>query len=100
MQRLSSKPRPNWKQRIEEQGLIFSTTTMPDGRNIEYWHESAYYEFTIDEVETLEQTAEDMHRMCLEAARFLATGAMGTIGIGPQALELAAESLQAGDADV
>ena len=38
--------------------------------------------------------------MCLEAAKFLATGAMGTIGIGPQALELAAESLQAGDVDV
>ena len=38
--------------------------------------------------------------MCLEAAKFLATGAMGPIGIGPQALELAAESLQAGDVDV
>ena len=54
----------------------------------------------MDEVETLEEAAEDMHRMCLEAAKFLATGAMGDIGIGPQALELAAESLQAGDVDV
>ena len=54
----------------------------------------------MDEVETLEQDAEDMHRMCLEAAKFLATGAMGPIGIGPQALELAAESLQAGDVDI
>ena len=54
----------------------------------------------MDEVETLEETAEDMHRMCLEAAKFLATGAMGDIGIGPQALELAAESLQAGDMDI
>ena len=41
---------------------------MPDGKKIEYWNESAYYEFTMDEVEALEQTAEDMHGMCLEAA--------------------------------
>jgi hypothetical protein len=46
-------PRPDWKQKIEEQGLVFSTTTMDDGRKIEYWNESAYYEFTMDEVETL-----------------------------------------------
>ncbi len=100
MKRLLSEPRPDWKQKVEEQGLVFSTTTMPDGKKIEYWSESAYYEFTMEEVETLEVTAEDMHRMCLEAAKFLATGALGNIGIGPQALELAAESLQAGDMDV
>src|SRR4029453_18624953 len=100
VKRLPSTPRPDWKKKIEEQGLVVSTTTMPDGRKIEYWNESAYYEFTMDEVETLEKTAEDMHRMCLEAARFLASGAMGGIGIGEQALELAAESLQAGDMDI
>ena len=42
MKRMSSKPRPGWKQKIEEQGLVFSTTTMDDGRKIEYWNESAY----------------------------------------------------------
>ncbi len=77
MRRLLSEPRPDWKQKIEEQGLVFSTTTMPDGRKIEYWNESAYYEFTMDEVETLEKTAEDMHIMCLEAAKYLATGGHG-----------------------
>src|SRR4029078_2744915 len=97
VKRLLSEPRPGWQQKIEEQGLVFSTTTMPDGKKIEYWNESAYYEFTLDEVESLEIQAEGMHKMCLEAAKYLATGAMGNIGIGPQALELAAESLQAGD---
>ena len=62
MKRLLSEPRPGWKQKIQEQGLVFSTTTMDDGRRIEYWNESAYYEFTTDEVETLEVAAEDMHR--------------------------------------
>ena len=90
MKRLLSEPRPDWKQKIEEQGLVFSTTTMPDGKKIEYWNESAYYEFTMDEVEAARAVqAEDMHKMCLEAAKFMATGAMGNIGIGPQALELA-----------
>ena len=51
MKRLTSEPRPGWKQKIEEQGLVFSTTTMEDGRRIEYWNESAYYEFTMEEVE-------------------------------------------------
>jgi glutathionylspermidine synthase len=100
VKRLLSEPRPDWKQKIEEQGLVFSTTSLPGGKKIEYWNEAAYYEFAMDEVESLELTAEDLHRMCLEAAKFLATGAMGPIGIGPQALELAAESLQAGDQDI
>ena len=54
MKRKLCEPRPGWKQKIEEQGLVFSTTTMDDGRKIEYWNESAYYEFTMDEVEALE----------------------------------------------
>jgi hypothetical protein len=32
----------------------------------------------------LEKVTEELHGMCIEAARYLATGAMGTIGIGPK----------------
>ena len=87
MKRLLSEPRPDWKQKIEEQGLVFSTTTLPGGKTIEYWNEAAYYEFTMDEVEALEVTAEDMHRMCIEAAKFLATDQLVWFGEVAQAPE-------------
>jgi glutathionylspermidine synthase len=93
MKRRPSTPRPDWREKVEAVGLIFSTTVKPDGTSIEYWNESAYYEFEMDEVEKLEEVTEELHRMSVEAARYLATGAMGTIGIGADALRLAADSL-------
>lgn len=100
MKRHEVAPRPDWKQKIEEQGLVFSTSFTADGQPVEYWNERAYYEFELAEVERLEETAEELHRMCLEAAKFLATGALGEIGIGAEALALAAESLEHRDADI
>lgn len=97
MRRRTSTPRPDWREKIEAVGLIFSTTVKPDGGSIEYWNESAYYEFELAEVETLEGVTEELHRMSIEAARYLATGAMGTIGIGADALRLAADSLEKAD---
>lgn len=97
MRRRTSTPRPDWREKIEAVGLIFSTTVKPDGGSIEYWNESAYYEFELAEVETLEGVTEELHRMSIEAARYLATGAMGTIGIGADALRLAADSLGKAD---
>lgn len=100
MQRRLSTPRADWREKVTEQGLVFSTTVTKDGRASNYWNESAYYEFELSEVEKLEETAEELHRMSIEAAKFLATGAMGDIGIGRPALELAADSLQRQDFDV
>ncbi|MCU1632460.1 MAG: glutathionylspermidine synthase [Micrococcaceae bacterium] len=97
VKRRTSTPRPDWRQKIESVGLIYSTTIKPDGEAIEYWNEGAYYEFEMSEVETLEAVTEEMHEMSLNAARYLATGAMGTIGIGADALRLAAESLEKSD---
>ncbi|MCC3299669.1 glutathionylspermidine synthase family protein [Arthrobacter caoxuetaonis] len=94
MKRIESTPRPDWRKKIESQGLIYSTAIREDGSLCEYWHEGAYYEFTMPEVEMLESVTEELHTMCIEAARYLATGAMGTIGIGTEALALASWSLE------
>lgn len=94
MKRITSTPRPDWQEKIQSQGLIYSTGIREDGTYSEYWHEGAYYEFTMSEVEMLEGVTEELHTMCIEAARYLATGAMGTIGIGTEALRLAAWSLE------
>ncbi|GMA38006.1 putative glutathionylspermidine synthase [Mobilicoccus caccae] len=60
-----------------------------------YWFEDAYYELTMAEVEELEETTETLHGMCLAAARRLATGEFGDLGLPPEALEIARQSLAA-----
>jgi hypothetical protein len=64
---------------------MFSTTIKEDGSQIDYWHEGAYYQFDLAEVEILEGVSEELHTMCIEAAKYMATGAMGDLGIGSEA---------------
>ncbi|MER6954907.1 glutathionylspermidine synthase family protein [Streptomyces sp. NPDC000618] len=71
MRRHTIEPRPGWQQIVEEQGLVYPLTRHPDGGLRPYWDESAYYVFTLDEVEALEETVEELHAMCLTAAAHL-----------------------------
>ncbi|MGW1779266.1 glutathionylspermidine synthase family protein [Streptomyces sp. NPDC002143] len=71
MRRHTIEPRPGWQQTVEEQGLVYPLTRHPDGGLRPYWDESAYYVFTLDEVEALEETVEELHAMCLTAAAHL-----------------------------
>ncbi|MGR3936348.1 glutathionylspermidine synthase family protein [Streptomyces sp. BRA346] len=60
--------RADWQATVEEQGVIYPLTRYPDGSLRPYWDESAYYAFTLPEVEALEEVVEELHRMCLAAA--------------------------------
>ncbi|MDX2675598.1 glutathionylspermidine synthase family protein [Streptomyces sp. NY05-11A] len=71
MRRHTIEPRPDWQRTVEEQGLVCPLTRHPDGLLRPYWDESAYYAFTLDEVEALEETVEELHEMCLAAAAHL-----------------------------
>ncbi|MGW2615476.1 glutathionylspermidine synthase family protein [Streptomyces sp. NPDC001500] len=71
MRRHTVEPRPDWQRIVEEQGLVYPLTRHPDGVLRPYWDESAYYAFTLDEVEALEETVEELHAMCLTAAAHL-----------------------------
>ncbi|MET9954559.1 glutathionylspermidine synthase family protein [Streptomyces sp. NPDC006339] len=68
MERHTIEPRPGWQQTVEEQGLIYPLTRYPDGSLRPYWDESAYYSFSLPEVEALEEVVEELHAMCLAAA--------------------------------
>ncbi|MFE4829106.1 glutathionylspermidine synthase family protein [Streptomyces sp. NPDC056672] len=68
MKRHTIEPRANWQQTVEEQGVIYPLTRYPDGTLRPYWDESAYYTFTLPEVEALEETVEELHALCLGAA--------------------------------
>ncbi|MEV7612318.1 glutathionylspermidine synthase family protein [Streptomyces sp. NPDC089799] len=68
MKRHTIEPRPDWQKTVEEQGLIYPLTRYPDDSLHPYWDESAYYSFSLPEVEALEDVVEDLHAMCLAAA--------------------------------
>ncbi|MEH6379649.1 glutathionylspermidine synthase family protein [Streptomyces sp. KLMMK] len=68
MRRHRTEPRPGWQATVEEQGVIYPLTRLPDGSLRPYWDESAYYSFTLAEVEELEETVAELHEMCTAAA--------------------------------
>ncbi|KPC68022.1 glutathionylspermidine synthase, partial [Streptomyces sp. NRRL F-6602] len=62
------EPRPGWQETVEAQGVIYPLTRHPDDSLRPYWDESAYYSFSLAEVEALEEVVEELHAMCLAAA--------------------------------
>jgi glutathionylspermidine synthase len=67
MKRVLGVPRPNWAHRVEEQGLSYHTHTRA-GVPVAYWFEGAYYEFSMVEIDRIEQVTNDLHEMCIKAA--------------------------------
>jgi glutathionylspermidine synthase len=65
MQRIPITPRPNWQQKVESAGLTFHTLENGDP----YWNESACYQFTAAEIDTLEAAGNTLQEMCLAAAQ-------------------------------
>ena len=65
MRRLPSTARPDWKRRVESQGLLYHTSD--DG--LPYWNEYAHYRFSLAEIETFERVGAELHAMVLEACR-------------------------------
>jgi glutathionylspermidine synthase len=67
MQRISLTPRQNWQQTVESQGLTFHTLE----NGTPYWDESAAYQFTAAEIDTLEAAGHQLQEMCLAAAQHI-----------------------------
>ena len=63
MERIKTTPRNNWQQAVENLGFGFHTTDVP------YWDESAYYSFTLDEVDNLEKATTTLWDLCLKAVQ-------------------------------
>ncbi|CRK60873.1 bll2198; hypothetical protein [Alloactinosynnema sp. L-07] len=68
MRRERSQPRPDWRQKIESQGLVFgSPARYGGGAQRPYWDESVHYVFGLDDVLSIEADVELLHSMCLDA---------------------------------
>jgi len=65
VRRHSIAPRANFQKIVEDQGLIWHTGSKP------YWHESAYYSFTSEQVHQLETATEAVHQMFVAAGEWL-----------------------------
>ena len=65
MQRIPQLPRLDWQTTVESQGLLFHT--LENGSP--YWDESAAYQFTAAEIDTLEAAGNELQTMCLAAAQ-------------------------------
>lgn len=63
MKRENIIERPDWREKATEFGFNFHTMYGEP-----YWSEDAYYQFSMEEVETLEETTEELHQMCLQVA--------------------------------
>lgn len=105
MERISMIPRDGWQETIKRQGLVYNDA-VKDGRTVHYWNENAAYQFSMAEVLHLEKVTDNLHRMSLEAARFLAAeqrnpgSPFAQMGISPEGLEYAIESLNRNDPDL
>ena len=69
MQRITLAPRADWQTKVESVGLTYHSPEAMAPRT--YWDESACYEFTAAEVDTLEAVANTMQEMCLAAAQHI-----------------------------
>jgi glutathionylspermidine synthase len=67
MQRITLTPREGWQQKVESVGLTFHT--LENGTS--YWDESAAYNFTTAEIDTLEAAGNKLQQMCLAAAQHI-----------------------------
>ncbi|MFS3127646.1 glutathionylspermidine synthase family protein [Nocardioides sp. Bht2] len=94
MWRHRARARKDWRKTVVEQGLVFPVTPLPDGREIPYWNEEAWYEFTVDEVDMLEAATEELWAMCLQAVSHMATTMTDErLGLAPGSLEVVRRSI-------
>lgn len=87
MRRIKATPRQDWPEIIKNQGLVYNITEMPDGSKANYWNESAYYSFSLAEIERLEAATAELFEMCIAAGdHILETDLWRRIGIPEKAM--------------
>lgn len=61
MQRIQIDPRNNWQQILESYGFEHHSVD-----EVDYWNESAYYSFTMAEIDQIETATNNLESCCLE----------------------------------
>ncbi|MBE8596113.1 glutathionylspermidine synthase family protein [Xenorhabdus sp. BG5] len=61
MKRIGITERPDWREKAAEFGFNFHTMYGQP-----YWSEDAYYQFTLSQIEEIEDATVELHQMCLQ----------------------------------
>jgi glutathionylspermidine synthase len=89
----NNAPRPAWRQRVEESGLIWHGVGGEP-----YWTEDQHLVLTLKAAETLEDAASELHALCLEACeQIVRRGWWNRLAIPDSAIELIRASWMASD---
>jgi glutathionylspermidine synthase len=77
MRRIAQSPRPGWQARVEAVGLTFHTDrgSSDVGAGVEtgsYWNDAAAHLFTPADADTLRAATLALHRLCIQAAHYVA----------------------------
>src|SRR5256885_824493 len=95
MQRISSAPRAGWQDILREQALVYAEADVPQA--LGHWDESACYLLTLPEVLRLEAVTEQLHELCMAAARHVVMNARyAELGIPDWAAPALRRSLTSG----
>jgi glutathionylspermidine synthase len=62
MKRINNIPRTNLLQKLEQQHFLFAK---------DYWNESAYYQFSLEEINKIEKASNELWEMCLETVQWI-----------------------------
>lgn len=65
MKRIKIQPRNSWQEKVEKIGFGFHSTNVP------YWDESAYYQFSMQEILDIEKATNELWEMCLNSVQFV-----------------------------
>jgi glutathionylspermidine synthase len=66
MKRMKIQPRENWQTKVEASGLLYHHN--PDGT---YWNESAYYLFNSQQIDVLDDAANDLDQLAMKAVQYV-----------------------------
>ena len=93
MLRHAISPRPDWRARARALDFAFA-----DIAGEPYWDETAYWHFTADEVDVLDDATAELQRLCLRAAEHaVRTGAFAALGIPEAVWPLVVRSWERGE---
>jgi glutathionylspermidine synthase len=96
MRRETLTPRPDWAAKVETLGLDFHTNSGEP-----YWWEGACYAFSAAEIDVIEEAAETLHGLCMEAVdRLVAGGDLDRLAIPAEYWPWIAESWRRSDPHV
>jgi glutathionylspermidine synthase len=91
MRRINCSPRSGWQKKVEAAGLSWHTS-----EQLSYWNESAFYEFTAQEVDLLSAATNELEAMAIEAVEHvLGNHLWARMGIPEWAVPLIERSWQA-----